>query len=108
MLAKRCKGTARCAVPGSQCDAFHDAIRSDRADTTRYPETAMDRKTLVAVGLCVLFLIFFRPLLHFVGWDKYLPTNEPVATAPRDTTHSTTSANPVAAAPTSAGTLSKL
>ena len=66
----------------------------------------MDRKTLIAVGLCVAFLIFYRPLLHFVGWDKYLPVNAPVATAPRDTVSSPESAIPLATAPTSGGTLS--
>src|SRR2546422_11683668 len=47
----------------------------------------MDRKTIAAVALCVLFLIFYRPLLHLIGWDKSLPAQQPVATAPRDTSH---------------------
>ena len=46
----------------------------------------MDRKTLVAVAICVLFLIFYRPILHTVGWDKYLAGPPPVATSSRDTT----------------------
>ena len=42
----------------------------------------MDRKTIVAVALCVLFLIFYRPLLHLIGWDKYLaPATPPATTA---------------------------
>ena len=32
----------------------------------------LDRKTIVAVALCVLFLILYRPLLHTFGLDKYL------------------------------------
>src|SRR5881397_2905832 len=49
----------------------------------------LDRKTLVAVALCVLFLIFYRSILHFLGWDKYLaPARAPVTavdTVRRDT-----------------------
>ncbi len=66
----------------------------------------MDRKTLVAVGLCVLFLIFYRPLLHLVGWDKYLPNNAAVATAPRDTAKTPPAELPQVANPNAAGTLS--
>jgi YidC/Oxa1 family membrane protein insertase len=65
----------------------------------------MDRKTLVAVALCVLFLIFYRPLLHLVGWDKYLPATQPTATAPRDTSRAATG-TPVPAAPPPASSLS--
>ena len=32
----------------------------------------MDRKTIVAVALCVLFLILYRPLLGWLGLDHYL------------------------------------
>src|SRR3989442_383457 len=54
----------------------------------------MDRKTLVAVALCVLFLIFYRPLLHLAGLDKYLP--QPQTTAPRDTSRAIPEAPPPA------------
>src|SRR5947207_2481011 len=47
----------------------------------------MDRKTVVAVALCVLFLLLYRPLLHLVGLDKYLggPASTATKSAPADT-----------------------
>jgi YidC/Oxa1 family membrane protein insertase len=78
----------------------------------------MDRKTLAGVALCVLFLIFYRPILHVVGWDKYLPAGQAVTTARRDTTratggdtaasgsNATIGGSPQAAAGGSGGTLS--
>ncbi len=44
----------------------------------------MDRKSLIAVALCVLFLIFYPQILKVVGWDKYLapPPPAPSAVAP--------------------------
>src|SRR5262245_36442153 len=60
----------------------------------------MDRRTMVGVALCVLFLIFYRPLLHLLGWDKYLPSTAPVATAPRDTSHTKPgTSEPITSAP---------
>ncbi|MBI1799141.1 MAG: YidC/Oxa1 family insertase periplasmic-domain containing protein [Candidatus Eisenbacteria bacterium] len=32
----------------------------------------MDRRTLVAVGLCVLLLIFYQPMLRWMGFGAYL------------------------------------
>jgi YidC/Oxa1 family membrane protein insertase len=52
----------------------------------------MDRKTIVAVALCVLFLIFYRPLLHLIGWDKYLAPATPPATTQTKTAPDTTTA----------------
>jgi YidC/Oxa1 family membrane protein insertase len=61
----------------------------------------MDRKTLVAVVLCVAFLLFYRPLLHLVGLDRYLEPARPPATPVVDTTHRDTSAVRELAAPVS-------
>src|SRR5205085_1098446 len=42
----------------------------------------MDRKSIIAVALCVLFLIAYRPILHLFGLDRYLaPAAPPVATS---------------------------
>src|SRR5258706_2050230 len=54
----------------------------------------MDRKTLVAVALCVLSLIFYRRLLHMAGLDKYMP--QPQTTAPRDSSRAIAEAPPPA------------
>ncbi|MEO5619192.1 MAG: hypothetical protein ABIS67_15590, partial [Candidatus Eisenbacteria bacterium] len=32
----------------------------------------MDRKSLIAVALCVLFLVFYPQVLKLAGWDKYM------------------------------------
>ncbi len=41
----------------------------------------MDRKTIIAVALCVLFLVLYRPILHLLGLDGYLaPAQPPAAT----------------------------
>jgi YidC/Oxa1 family membrane protein insertase len=32
----------------------------------------LDRKAWIGVALCLLALVFYRPLLHLVGWDRYL------------------------------------
>ena len=48
----------------------------------------LDRKTIVAIAICVLFLVLYRPLLHVFGLDKYLaPAQPPVSTTapPADT-----------------------
>ena len=72
----------------------------------------MDRKTLVAVALCVLFLILYRPVLHLFGWDQYLPASQPVATAPRDTARAGSGGTgaaittPVRSGPTASSSLS--
>lgn len=42
----------------------------------------MDRKTVIAIALSVLFLIAYRPLLKVLGLSHYLEAPKPVATAP--------------------------
>jgi len=40
----------------------------------------LDRKAIAVIALCVLFLVFYRPILKVMGWDRYLPSGNPVAT----------------------------
>jgi YidC/Oxa1 family membrane protein insertase len=44
----------------------------------------MDRKTVIAIALSVLFLIAYQPLLKMLGLSRYLDAPKPVATAPAD------------------------
>ena len=44
----------------------------------------MDRKTVIAIALSVLFLILYQPLLRWLGLSHYIETPKPVATAPAD------------------------
>jgi len=49
----------------------------------------LDRKSLIAIGLCVLLLVLYWPLLKWLGLDKYMkstPAN-PVATVDTTRTH---------------------
>jgi YidC/Oxa1 family membrane protein insertase len=65
----------------------------------------MDRRTLVAVVLCVLLFIFYQPLLRLAGLGKYLEPARPAATEttpPRDTASS--SSTPAPATTPAAGT----
>ena len=41
----------------------------------------MDRKSLIAVALCVLFLVFYPQVLKLAGWDQYLNPARPPAPA---------------------------
>jgi YidC/Oxa1 family membrane protein insertase len=41
----------------------------------------MDRKTIVAIALCVLFLIFYPQILKLFGLDRYLYPSRPAPTA---------------------------
>ena len=53
----------------------------------------MDRRTIVAVALCVAFLLLYRPILHRFGLDRYLtPAAHPARTALVDTTRRDTTA----------------
>jgi YidC/Oxa1 family membrane protein insertase len=54
----------------------------------------MDRKTLAAIALCVAFLILYRPLLHFLKFDRYLQAPPPATTSVVDTTRRDTSLAP--------------
>ncbi|HTK32678.1 MAG TPA: membrane protein insertase YidC [Candidatus Saccharimonadaceae bacterium] len=46
----------------------------------------MDRKTLIAVGACVVLLIAYPFVIRYFGLGRYLDRNRPAtATAPRDT-----------------------
>src|SRR5215831_7714726 len=49
----------------------------------------MDRKSIVAIALCILVLIFYPQILKVFGLDKYLAPARPALTAPADTTHRT-------------------
>jgi YidC/Oxa1 family membrane protein insertase len=62
----------------------------------------MDRKAILAIVLCIAFLILYRPLLHWLGVDRYLePPSRHPATAVDTTKRDTTSAaGPITAAPT--------
>jgi YidC/Oxa1 family membrane protein insertase len=60
----------------------------------------MDRKTLAAVVLCVAFLIFYRPLLHWANLDRYL---QPAAPPPRAVVDTTRRDSSLAALPGSPG-----
>jgi YidC/Oxa1 family membrane protein insertase len=41
----------------------------------------MDRRTLIAIAICIVFLLFYQPLLRLVGLGAYLePEAPPVAT----------------------------
>jgi YidC/Oxa1 family membrane protein insertase len=41
----------------------------------------MDRRTLIAIAICIVFLLFYQPLLRLVGLGGYLgPERAPVAT----------------------------
>jgi len=42
----------------------------------------MDRKSLIAVALCVLFLVFYPQLLKLTGWDKFMAPPSRTAVAP--------------------------
>lgn len=44
----------------------------------------MDRKTVVAIALSVLFLILYQPLLRWIGLSHYIEPPKPVAMAPAD------------------------
>jgi len=44
----------------------------------------MDRKTIIAIALSVLFLILYQPLLRWLGLAHYIEAPKPVATAPAD------------------------
>lgn len=44
----------------------------------------MDRKTVIAIALSVLFLILYQPLLRWLGLSHYIEAPKPVATAPAD------------------------
>jgi len=48
----------------------------------------MDRKTLIAVGLCVVVLIAYPFILKLVGLDHYLKPAPPARVATVDTTRS--------------------
>jgi YidC/Oxa1 family membrane protein insertase len=65
----------------------------------------MDRKSIAAVALCILFLVFYPQLLKLAGLDKYLypAKNAPVATAPR-TPAVDRAAGPAATPPPATGT----
>ncbi len=67
----------------------------------------MDRKTLVLVALCVLFLLFYYPLLKLVGLGRYLePRPRPAPTAVVDSAARDTAPGPggvQAPAPTGPG-----
>src|SRR2546426_2820981 len=55
----------------------------------------MDRKAIIAVVLCIAFLILYRPLLRWLGFDRFLePPPPPPATAVDTTRRDTTSALP--------------
>lgn len=41
----------------------------------------LDRRTYIAVALCVAFLFLYKPMLHQLGWDKYLQPAAPAPTA---------------------------
>lgn len=58
----------------------------------------MDRKTVIAVALCVLFLVLYQPILRWAGLGRYLepPRKAPVATVDTTATPADTGA---AAAP---------
>src|SRR5215831_9408467 len=47
----------------------------------------MDRKTLIAVVICLLLFMAYPFILRWAGLDKYLSPSQtrPTATAPRDT-----------------------
>lgn len=56
----------------------------------------MDRKTVIAIALCVLFLVAYQPLLRMVGLGHYLePTRRPDVVAVPDSA-AADSAGPVA------------
>jgi YidC/Oxa1 family membrane protein insertase len=44
----------------------------------------MDRKTVIAIALSVLFLIAYQPLLKLLGLSHYIEPSKPVVTAPAD------------------------
>ena len=43
----------------------------------------MDRRTLIAVGLVLVLLVFYYPLLHLVGLDRFLPDRNRTQTPAR-------------------------
>lgn len=45
----------------------------------------MDRKAVIAIALCAAFLIFYRPILRFVGLDRYLEPPRPAPTTVQTT-----------------------
>lgn len=45
----------------------------------------MDRRTLIAIGVCLLFLFTYPILVRWAGLGRYLGAEKPTATAPRDT-----------------------
>ncbi|MBI5710439.1 MAG: membrane protein insertase YidC [Candidatus Eisenbacteria bacterium] len=47
----------------------------------------MDRRTVIAVILCLLFLVFYQPLLRMAGFGKYLEPSRRPTPAAVDTTH---------------------
>src|SRR4029077_10795471 len=47
----------------------------------------MDRRTLIALGGVLLFIVFYYPLLHFLGLDRYLPDRNHSRATVDTTTH---------------------
>ena len=45
----------------------------------------MDRRTLTAIALCVLFLLFYPQILRWVGLGRYMEPQRRTAVAPSDT-----------------------
>ncbi len=53
----------------------------------------MDRKTVIAIALSVLFLIAYQPLLKMLGLSHYLESPKSVVTAPADSADTTAAAD---------------
>jgi YidC/Oxa1 family membrane protein insertase len=59
----------------------------------------MDRKAIAAIALCAAFLIFYRPLLHLAGLDRYLEAPRPAPASVQSTARDSLLPPPSAAAP---------
>src|SRR5437762_393648 len=62
----------------------------------------MDRKTIAAIALCVLFLLVYPQLMRWAGLGRYFEPQKRTAVAPADTSRARF-ASPQASAPPSAG-----
>jgi len=63
----------------------------------------MDRRTITAIALCVLFLLFYPQLMRWAGLGRYFEPQKRTAVAPADTSRAR-GARPEALGPPPAGT----
>jgi len=62
----------------------------------------MDRRTVAAIALCILFLLLYPQLLRWAGLGRYIEPHRPVATAPGDSAARADGSQPARGAPSPA------